>query len=565
MAHEAQSSKKTSKSKSSFSNGTSSLENRRMRNRLSQKACRQKQAIYVKELETRLGNSTRQESELVRDLREENFSLRQQLLECHRKLEGACGTLKSLSASVEGLLDLEKKSKPPGDDSDTNQGQIPVEPTLSATPEIVNSSLPEFNRIFDGQDGLSMSGSLQLELEAISSPPASHEMDANSTKETCVIVEQGFDLVRDQTSLITTAESMLSEKHVPRSLSTLSHMGPSVYGSIVSRPCQDRSNGLEITHTNSGFSDHIEAIENCLRKCIANSGLLQQCGSNSLAQAIRFMMWSFVCVAWPEMIPWHAYTKAHAAISMVSMWRLVPNSVNRLAVGYQPTPTQLALLYPAVIDWIPFPSLRDKLILYHSANPMLDTIICDLGESYVVEGDLSKIVENFSSMLGCVGVFDLVRAISDAGRENRLSPPPLTAAYGLFSEGHASMDHLAGYGGLEELGPDGGNLDTGVLAPNVEALFKSRQYAYSAYKALGLGKGSAEFRLAPKFFEKHPELYDPNADIIGRGLYLRPTEQKSMQSPGRPDPSSLANYRALAKWSLEIPEEPVAQKMNTLT
>src|ERR1700743_2631243 len=59
---------------------------RRLRNRLSQQAFRERQAIYVKELEKKLECSAKPESERNAELERANQSLREGLLDCHKKL-----------------------------------------------------------------------------------------------------------------------------------------------------------------------------------------------------------------------------------------------------------------------------------------------------------------------------------------------------------------------------------------------------------------------------------------------------------------------------------------------
>jgi len=83
----------------------------------------------------------------------------------------------------------------------------------------------------------------------------------------------------------------------------------------------------------------------------------------------------------------------------------------------------MSVAHPSIIDWIPWPELRDKLIIHHSANPRLDSLICDIGNSYVVPADLSLLIKYPQSVLGYLGVWDLVRAIApEATGSPRLVP-----------------------------------------------------------------------------------------------------------------------------------------------
>ena len=82
-------------------------ENRKLRNRLSQKAFRARQSMRIKELEERLGSNPVSESKRIAELEERNKSLRDQLLECHKKLESLQVTLKALADSAATTLGME--------------------------------------------------------------------------------------------------------------------------------------------------------------------------------------------------------------------------------------------------------------------------------------------------------------------------------------------------------------------------------------------------------------------------------------------------------------------------
>lgn len=77
---------------------TNTSRSRKLRNRLSQKAFRARQAVYIKELERRLQDATKPESQRNVDLEDRNKFYRRQLLDSHKKLE-------SLQVSLQGVLD----------------------------------------------------------------------------------------------------------------------------------------------------------------------------------------------------------------------------------------------------------------------------------------------------------------------------------------------------------------------------------------------------------------------------------------------------------------------------
>ena len=77
---------------------------RRLRNRLSQKAHRVKQAEYIKQLEKRLEHSTETESVRNSYLKAENELLRQRFLDCYKKLGSLQASFQALTDSVGEVL-----------------------------------------------------------------------------------------------------------------------------------------------------------------------------------------------------------------------------------------------------------------------------------------------------------------------------------------------------------------------------------------------------------------------------------------------------------------------------
>ena len=84
-----------------------SAESRRLRNRLSQKAFRARQALRIKELEERLDQGPGTGVSGVAHLHDANNALRMQLLECHKKLSSLQISMKTLSASTANVLGLD--------------------------------------------------------------------------------------------------------------------------------------------------------------------------------------------------------------------------------------------------------------------------------------------------------------------------------------------------------------------------------------------------------------------------------------------------------------------------
>lgn len=80
-----------------------SSENRKLRNRLSQKAFRARQALRIKELEERLGHDPNSNTQL----QDTNALLRQQLFDVHKKLSSLQISTQTLTASTALALGLD--------------------------------------------------------------------------------------------------------------------------------------------------------------------------------------------------------------------------------------------------------------------------------------------------------------------------------------------------------------------------------------------------------------------------------------------------------------------------
>lgn len=79
---------------------------------------------------------------------------------------------------------------------------------------------------------------------------------------------------------------------IPRSISSLMHMGPTAYEGIISRYRLDGTElGSPSNRTNSAFSDHILAVEHCLRQTFIEPGPLVRQGVD------RYVEWLW----WPAL------------------------------------------------------------------------------------------------------------------------------------------------------------------------------------------------------------------------------------------------------------------------
>lgn len=266
------------------------------------------------------------------------------------------------------------------------------------------------------------------------------------------------------------------------------------------------------------------------------------------------MVSMFITMSWPRMTAFYSHTKAHHAVVKLTTWRLNPTARAYRSLGskYTPSHTQLFIPHPTIIDWIPWASMRDKLVLHHAADPHIDDIVCDIGNSFVAECDVSDLVAGVESMTGYVGVWDLVAAISP---ETTLKDDTDTNPFGIDSQGWSTNFRSHRDAAEETVGLSEGSNRSFALslpAPNVAALFSSRSLALQAFKKLDLDKGSMFFKLDPAFFERHPHLYDERANILARGVSLRPPNRSFLPSCKPLDEATLGRYRECATWTFDL-------------
>ncbi|KAB8298556.1 hypothetical protein EYC80_000735 [Monilinia laxa] len=446
-------------------------ENRKLRNRLSQKAFRARQSLYIKDLEKKLEWASKPESDQNAKLEETNKTLRGQLLDCHKKLESFQVTLKALADSVAYALGIDQKSAPdlePISHNDSDDAESEAPPVQSdGQSEWVSENEPSLNSAFyDFSNMPFTTGSLQpqtliLSPKQRSSQPILHE---KSQVENGTIVTSSLPRLSSNGMPHFTTRENFDPINLSVSTSFEHLMGPTQYNSYLgNNSIMPHEQNLQVNHTNSPFSDHITVFQTLLRQKLSKSSSLNR-SNESLLNSAYFMLSTFI---------------------------------------------------------------------YHriSCQSNCCHIICDIGSSYVVEADVSKLVMGVGSAKGYIGVWDLVQSIS----------PELFRASFELNKQMRERRILRGI-----------NLESHLAklpAPNVAALFSSSQLALSAFVALGMDQGVVQYKLDPVFFERHPELYDSNSGMVASGAHLRPPERCPMIPPRPLDEGVLNSYKSLAAWA----------------
>lgn len=83
-------------------------ERRKLRNRMSQRAFRARQAMRIQELEGRLEHTSASDATWVTELQDQNARLREQLLHVHKKAIGMQISLKALADAAAQALGIDK-------------------------------------------------------------------------------------------------------------------------------------------------------------------------------------------------------------------------------------------------------------------------------------------------------------------------------------------------------------------------------------------------------------------------------------------------------------------------
>ncbi|KAF4969357.1 hypothetical protein FSARC_3432 [Fusarium sarcochroum] len=523
----------------------STASQKRLRNRLSQQAFRKRQTAYIKDLEGRLEIRDNDENGQIAQLERDNRALREQLTKACSKLERIQITLRSLSDTMMSHVSHSSKADLPnpqdlmprssldnydeGDAIETTKNdmaqlQTSASASASTSPETAEQreepSRPGPNQDVDPffppieSDDLAMNDHdanevVMANLDSFSTaPPISGTQEALSLD---------TSLLLDRFSHIRTLSGIWSHEY---------QMGPSAFQGR--SPSMDKiSRGL--AGTNSSFSDHTQMIRSCLVKqwTKANSIQSKTVTEDGLRLSSTVMLSLFHSLSRPAILIWYTATKFQENVADLLLWQMNRSRVvyARLHANYRPSALQIIEHYPSVIDWCPFPTIRDKLILLHAANPCLDQIICDIATAYSVEVDAGKVVLGQTGK-GYIRVWDLVCAFET--EENDTDDASPSVMFDCSSVPGAQVPFL-------------------LPAPSVECLFEPH-YARAAFKALGLDDGVPRFKVDPSIFVQYPELYDSGVDIIATGSAFAPEVQTKIPAPTSPKPDTLGIYQNVADW-----------------
>jgi hypothetical protein len=307
------------------------LENRKLRNRLSQKAFRARQNLRIKELESRVASGPVCETQRVAELEERNRVLYGQLLSCHKKLESMQVTLQSFTESTAAVLGMSAPSSSLGAGDSTRimadydqNGNQQVEgnnahfSNMASTTDSESSIRAEehspdpmhHDEEFSGLDMSTNSATIDVPDLDINNDSTAID-DGLVASALCNVIENPYgkdDASRDQgnyaTDVISSAQITMeyphsfnhailyaddgsyrssshsysghdTNRHLTPCLTaaiSLSAIQPSSYDFAVARgPVLVKGAHSEVRRTNSAFSDHFNVVEHFLKESWKNS------------------------------------------------------------------------------------------------------------------------------------------------------------------------------------------------------------------------------------------------------------------------------------------------------
>ncbi|KAK6369605.1 hypothetical protein LTS17_009511 [Exophiala oligosperma] len=220
-------------------------------------------------------------------------------------------------------------------------------------------------------------------------------------------------------------------------------------------------------------------------------------------------------------------SSCYSLVGSVIRGRLTSHSPSFQALlpNYEPSELQLKTSHPSVIDWIAFAGLRDKLIQHYNDPRKLDHVFLDLLEHLVVEvTDISVILTGVESGPGSLGVWNIFSVMTN-GFSNKdiqalCTPEALElrdgSLLGLYQMHKFRFPNTSSLCRHTSFGK-------GFWIPvPLSTLLSSPQLARQLYHHLEVYDSHKYWKFDGAFFEKHPELqFDGFQDVVAKGRSYR--------------------------------------------
>ena len=371
---------------------------RRVRNRLSQRAIRERRAIRIQQLEQDLAQIHKSSGTRFDDLRAENEKLRNGLHATRKKLLSISTTTSSVADTIRALLDLEPTKNEPDDDAEPLEPETPKENRpINSTQSLESPSTEEI--IVEQQNGL-----YELFPEQYGS---TFDLNAMAIK-TAIFPTLG---TKKQTHILGSPEPWTDEtilEQITRLAPTPGALTQQVETSSFDEILpSDGAMMLSSKRSISNFSDHLDHIFKLLRL----SGIDSHFTTAPLL--VHSLLHSFIQNCWPVMDHWFTVTNSCTFMTRVMWWQTTKSAQSFIDMpgGYTPTPSQLILSYPCIIDWIPHHTIRNAMVANYDSYDV-DQVICDMTDAYVVDEHTNPL-----------NVMEMVKRYSSPTEDTRMVQP----------------------------------------------------------------------------------------------------------------------------------------------
>ncbi|KAF1816929.1 hypothetical protein P152DRAFT_453537 [Eremomyces bilateralis CBS 781.70] len=438
---------------------------RRLRNRLSQKAVRERKAARIHQLEQELATVTKgNDSARVTELLNTNSRLRHALLDTRKKLASLSATATQLGEQIKVVLDdrdeVEQDCEDVANQMDScvfddqayhlwrNSPQTCTQsPQTSSTESI---SMNQEREHFNGTELKLINPSTNVGAEATDRNPIPGQSD----------------------KMLVSMDTMFNGSKHTEAMPDLflgPHLGPKLH-----------------VYSGSTLSQHLGHIHGLLRL----GGALE--GVSSMPQVVDSMWSAFLEHGWPSLKYWFDVTQSTPLATRVLWWQTSNSheAATQIPPGNTPTLVQLSRpKYPCILDWVPHPGLRDLLILNYEFYDV-DQVICDMTNAFVVE------IEDH-------------RTIFDESHPGLSLPIGKGYGYNLME----LVERTLVFGPMDSQSQQ-------------ELTVMRLLQSMASSKNASIEHPIHRFKLDPRFFDQYPALYDANAESKYRPKNL-PFVQKS--------------------------------------
>ncbi|KAI1628626.1 hypothetical protein EDD37DRAFT_644416 [Exophiala viscosa] len=543
----------------------SAIAKRRARNRISQKSFRDRQARYLKDLERKVAESWQDESARLKPSHDECQRLREQVTAAQRRIDRLVSCLSGLATDIAQTIGttVENHTDPRPEASATMEDRASETVSSSLNSESLanlptsTSQSSHYGTDPSPQTAGSDAGGLRDSMATMEDVLVAEDFAldlGHQPQDDWTQFEQDTSHALDIQSLFTSVgtcppamdtTNLFQTSDLPHPVHenqvSLQWLGPNDSADVLCAPTSGPWPPRILPRSDEGnhdqyrmkqiyppgtpsfpstFSAHLAVCEFFAKHNQAYKDRRQSGGKEAFAKLVTTMVHSFVDTCWPENRTWWTYFQSSRVVEKLLCWKLDQclETYQAIPSTHRPTALQMCTAHPAVIDWVFFPSVRDKLIELYSQSWQLDDLLRELVKAYVVETDLDNIItdiEHFPSRRGYFHVWDIVQTISrrDHLVSGSATGPSTTTAW----FGHETCDDSDVFeGDANPFGTETPSQDEQCTRMSLEDIFHNPQTALRLFRLLRMDDRRA-MKLDPLFATAHPELCD-DPSIIARGI-----------------------------------------------